>query len=398
MARVGAAVRVGLAMTVLLAGGCATAHGHEAAPAAAGLSARAVASRFPDPVTRQFPAGTAHALQAVLTSDVANYTTSHTVGAPGITAAVLTDHGSWTGAAGAGGDGAKLTPHAMMAVDSITKTFVAAEVMALVAAGKVNLNAPMSTYVLHPLTANGATVAQTLSMRSGLSDPPGTVFQAMASAQAANPDEHWSAAQTLAYLKPHSSPPGGVPVYANTNYLLLGLLVEKVTGKTLAQVERTDLFTPAGLSRVAAQDAERPTPPLAAPPAALKVVPDGYLPSQAMAASGQDSFAGLAADAATVASWGYQLYGARLLPVASVRAMMTQPSKGTIAPGIGYGLGTMVFTGLSDEPTYGHGGLDPGYTTLLAVVPAHHVAASVLIPENGRDTQSIMRDLLAIVG
>lgn len=385
-------------MTVLLAGGCTATHARVATKAASGIDAPPVAVRFPDPATSQFPAATAQGLQAVLTGVVANYASSHTVGAPGITAAVLSDHGSWSGAAGVGGDGTKLAPNAMMALDSITKTFVAAEVMHLATTGKVNLNAPLSTYVPNSLTANGVTVAQTLSMRSGLTDPPGAVFEALASAQAGAPAKQWTAVETLAYLKPHSSAPGGVPVYANTNYLLLGLLIEKVTGTTVAQVERADLFTPAGLSRVAAQDAERPTPPLAAPPASLKLAPDGYLPSQTMARSGEDSYAGIAADAATVAMWGYQLYGARLLPLDSVRAMMTQPSKGTIAAGIGYGLGTMVFTGLSTDTAYGHGGLDPGYTTLLAVVPTRHLAAAVLIPENGRDTKSIMRDLLTVVG
>jgi D-alanyl-D-alanine carboxypeptidase len=316
---------------------------------------------------------------------------------PGITAAVLSDRGSWAGAAGAGGDGARLTPDAMMAVDSITKTFVAAEVMRLAAMGKIDLNASLSSYVPASPAANGATVRQTLSMRSGLTDPPGAVFEAMNGAEAATPDKHWTAQETLNYLKPQSSAPGGVPVYANSNYLLLGLLIEKVTGSTLAQVERTDLFTPAGLSRVAAQDAERPTPPLAAPPSALRLTADGYLPSGSLAGSGEDSFSGIAADAATVAKWGYQLYGGRLLPIKSVRAMMTQPSKGGIAADRGYGLGTMVFTGLSPEPAYGHSGADPGYTTLLAVVPARHLAAAVLIADNGRDTDSIMRDLLTVL-
>ena len=399
MASFNFALRVGLAMTVtvLLAGGCSSAHG--SAPAVSGAATPpSAAIRLPNPATTPFPAATANALQAVLAGAVANYANSHAVGVPGITAAVLSDHGSWAGAAGAGGDGARLTPDAMMAVDSITKTFIAAEVMHLAATGKVNLDAPLSSYVPQSSAAKGATVRQTLSMRSGVTDPPGAVFEAMTSAEAATPAKHWSAQDTLAYLKPRSSAPGGVPVYANSNYLLLGLLIEKVTGRTVGQVERTDLFTPAGLSRVAAQDAERPTPPLAAPPSSLKVAPDGYLPSQSLAGSGEDSFAGIAADAATVAKWGYQLYGGRLLPIESVRAMMTQPSTGDIAPDRGYGLGTMVFTGLCTDTAYGHSGADPGYTTLLAVVPARHLAAAVLIPDNGRDTDSIMRDLLTVLG
>jgi hypothetical protein len=58
----------------------------------------------------------------------------------------------------------------------------------------------------------------------------------------------------------------------------------------------------------------------------------------------------------------------------------------------------MVFSGLSPEPAYGHSGEDPGYTTLLAVIPARHLAAAVLIPDHGRDTDSIMRDLLTVLG
>ena len=393
------ALRVGIAMTMLLAGGCTSAHGRASTPAVGGATKPpSAATRFPDPVTSTLPTATANALQAVLAQAVANYAHSHAVGVPGITAAVLTDHGSWAGAAGAGGDGARLTPDAMMAIDSITKTFIAAEVMRLAAMGKVDLDASLSRYVPQSWTAKGVTVRQTLSMRSGLTDPPGAVFEAMNAAEAAAPDQHWTAQKTLAYLKPRSSAPGGAPVYANSNYLLLGLLIEKVTGRTVAQVERTDLFVPAGLSRVAAQVAERPTPPLAAPPRSLKMAPDGYLPSKSLAGSGEDSFAGIAADAATVAKWGYQLYGGRLLPIESVRAMMTQPSTRGIAPDRGYGLGTMVFMALCTDATYGHSGADPGYTTLLAVVPARHVAAAVLIPDIGRDTDSIMRDLLTVLG
>jgi D-alanyl-D-alanine carboxypeptidase len=399
MANFGVALRVGLALSVLTAGGCASAHGDPSAPAVSGVTTpHAVAARFPDPVTTPFSAATASALQEVLAGAVANYTHSHAVGVPGITAAIISDHGSWAGAAGTGGDGARLTPNAMMALDSITKTFVAAEVMRLAAAGKVDLDAPLSTYLPQSLTAKGETVRQTLGMRSGLADPPAAVFESMASAQAATPAKHWTAQQTLIYLKPRSAAPGGVPVYANSNYLLLGLLIEKVTGRTVAQVERTDLFTPAGLSRIAAQDSERPTAPLAAPPHTLKLPADGYLPSESLASSGADSFAGIAADAGTVAKWGYQLYGARLLPLGSVHAMMTQPSAGDITAGRGYGLGTMVFSGLCTDATYGHSGADPGYTTLLAVVPARHLAAAVLIPDNGRDTDSIMRDLLTVLG
>jgi D-alanyl-D-alanine carboxypeptidase len=392
----GLALRLGIAVSVLLAAGCTSCDGGASSSASSGEVTTSAAARFPDPVSSPFPAAKARELQAVIAGAVSDFALTPKAGARGITAAVLTDHGSWAGAAGTGGDGAQLTPQAMMAIDSITKTFVAAEVMHLAERGKVDLDAPLSTYVRHSLTANGATVRQTLSMRSGLTDPPDAALGALAGTSASGA-RHRTALEVLAALKPHSSPPGGIPVYSNTNYLLLGLLVEKVTGRSLAQVERADLFTPAGLSRIAAQDAERPVPPLAAPPGRLNAAPDGYLPNRAWARLGLDSFAGIAADAPTVARWGYQLYGARLLSAKSVLEMTTQPSQDSVFPGVGYGLGTMAFTGLGTDAAYGHAGEWQGYTTLLAVIPSRHLSAAVLIPEAGRHPESVMRDLLAVL-
>jgi D-alanyl-D-alanine carboxypeptidase len=396
----GVALRLGIAVSVLLAAGCTSSDGGTSSSVSSGGVATSAAARFPDPVSRPFPAAKTRELQAVLAGAVSDYALTPAAGAPGITAAVLTDHGSWAGAAGTGGDGARLTPQAMMAIHSITKTFVAAEVMRLAERGKVDLDAPLSTYIRHSLTANGATVRQTLSMRSGLTDPPDAALTALVDTKASVSGRHWTALEVLAALKPHSSPPGGIPVYSNTNYLLLGLLVEKVTGRTLAQVERADLFTPAGLSRIAAQDAERPTPPLAAPSDRLNAAPDGYLPNRAWARIGFDSISGIAADAPTVARWGYELYGARLLSAKSVLEMTTQPSQDSIfpdLPGVGYGLGTMTFTILSTDAAYGHTGEAQGYTTIMAVIPSRHLSAAVLIPEAGRRPESIMRDLLAVL-
>jgi D-alanyl-D-alanine carboxypeptidase len=105
--------------------------------------------------------------------------------------------------------------------------------------------------------------------------------------------------------------------------------------------------------------------------------------------------AGIAADAPTLARWGYKLYGARLLPPQTVRAMTTQQAAGNVFPGIGYGLGTQLFSGLATDATVGHIGENPGYTSMLAVVPARHLSAAILIPEENRKVLVIMRNLLA---
>ncbi len=386
-----------LAATLLLAGGC-TSDSDDAGRSPSDVAVTTLTpTEFAGPVTAQLPFAQRRALQSVLDGVVSDNAVTPAAGARGITAAVVSDHGSWAGAAGTDGISRPLEPESMMAIDSITKTFVAAEVLKLAEAGEVELDDPLATYVRHPLTANGATVRQTLSMRSGVEDPSAPRWVAVLHAQQHTPREPWPLRKTLSRLRARSSPPGGAPVYANTNYLLLGLLIETVTGRPLAEVERTELFEPAGLRRIAAQDSERPTPPLAAASRRIVPRPDGYLPSRSWARIGHDSYAGIAADAATVATWGYQLYGGRLLDPSSVTSMVTEPSIENISPGVGYALGTQVFGGLSTDVVYGHSGVDPGFTSILVFVPLRHLAVAVLVPEGGRPVESFTRDLLAVV-
>ena len=357
------------------------------------MAAAAPYAPFPEPMLSPLPQSTQKKLQAVLGEAVVLHAASGAAGAKGLAAAVVTDRGSWAGAAGTDGVGARVQARSMMPIDSITKTFTAAEVLRLAQAGKVDLDAPLSKYIDDPLTAGGATVRQVLSMRSGVADPSVGVYDALAHhPEAGKPS--WGIQRSLAYLKPAVSARSPVPLYANANYLLLGMLIEKLTGRPMASVLRADLFTPAHLTRVAAQDTERPVPPLGQAPRSLVPHPDGYLPSRAWAHPTDDTFAGIAADAQTVALWGYQLYGARLLTGASVQAMITQPTPDPVFPGVGYALGTMVFSDLATDPTYGHEGSGPASTSILVVVPARRVSMAVLIPEETRPPQDQVRDLL----
>lgn len=137
MAHFGIGLRLMAAASTVLAVGCTSAGEHAAPPSgSAATVALGVASRFPDPAASPFPAERVAALQAVLDRVVSDHAFFAGKGAPGLTAAVLTDEGSWMGAAGRGGDGRLLVPEAMMGIASISKTFTAAEVLHLAAAGR----------------------------------------------------------------------------------------------------------------------------------------------------------------------------------------------------------------------------------------------------------------------
>jgi CubicO group peptidase (beta-lactamase class C family) len=129
--------------------------------------------------------------------------------ARGLTAAIVSDQWSWAGAAGTDATGTALTPVTSLGIASVTKTFVAAEVLLLGRAGKIALDAPLAQYVRHKLTANNATV------------------------------RHWTPEQAVSYLSTPVGPPGTYD-YSNPSYVLLGMLIENVTGQPLATVLRRE--------------------------------------------------------------------------------------------------------------------------------------------------------------
>ena len=233
---------------------------------------------------------------------------------------------------------------------------------------------PTST---NPLLANGTTVRQLLAHRSSIAEGDDAAYATMMSEL----DTPWSTKQALAPVPTPTGPPGRRFSYVNVNYILLGLVIEKVTGLDPAAVFTRDLWQPLGLTRLAYQDQQTLAPPLARP-GADEELPNGtprqpYLPSRSIA-SAYGTAGGLAGDAESTARWGYALYGSRLLKPGSV-AQMTDFDDGD-----GYGLGTMDFSsGRFSHATLhavGHLGVLPGYRTLLAVFPAASLSIAILTP------------------
>jgi D-alanyl-D-alanine carboxypeptidase len=378
----GAVVLLGLALI-----GCSAKDTDNAVP-----TPPATEQKLPDPSTAPLDATKASTLQAVLQKVVSQYaaTPDSESAARGITASVVSDKWSWSGAAGKDAAGTALTPQTGMGVASITKTFVASEVLLLAQAKKIDLDAPLSTYVKHKLTANNATVRQHLSMRSGVPDYLPDDYAKMDKAIAAAPGRHWTAEQALAYDTAKPGQPDSPYDYSNPSYVLLGMLIEKVTGQPMATVLRRDLAKPAGLERAAFQDAERPQPPLAEDrnPFCGRTV-DGFVPCRAFASQGAAN-GGLAADAPTVARWGYQLYGGRVVPADLVQQMTSGDGE--------YGLGTMLFSqqfGLGTA--VGHEGELPDYRSVLVVIPDHHVSVAVLLANGNKNVDTITADLITAI-
>jgi CubicO group peptidase (beta-lactamase class C family) len=340
---------------------------------------------FAEPSDAALPPPRRQALQQALDETVRDSTR-----VPGVTAAVLSPAGAWTGAAGMDGAGTALVPEATFDIASITKTFTAAEVLLLAGQHRIDLDAPASTYLDDPLLARGPTVRQLLSHTSGI---PDLVTPDLVDALDADPARSWTAEQGLKYVTGPLNPPGPpVMSYSNSNYLLLGQLIEKVTGLSYPAAVRRDLLPGLG-ERIAVQDAEPPTAPVAAPNlTGTTTVPDGqFLPNRAWA-SVAGAAGGIATDAATLAHWGYRLYGGQVLDRAATVDLTTE-----VAPG--YGLGTEIMEQRWGRTggVIGHHGSLPGYATVLLVNPERQLAIAVLVPGDPGPTINILAGRLLTV-
>jgi D-alanyl-D-alanine carboxypeptidase len=123
----------------------------------------------------------------------------------------------------------------------------AAVILQLAQEGKLRLSDPVSKYVPGVPNGDNITIAQLLEMRSGLYNY--TNGPELSASIDRDPTKVWTPAELLAiaFADPPNFPPGTKYEYNNTNYVLLGLIAEKVDGRPLATAMQKRLFEPLGM-------------------------------------------------------------------------------------------------------------------------------------------------------
>jgi D-alanyl-D-alanine carboxypeptidase len=172
----------------------------------------------------------------------------------------------WSGAAGIAGEKGRvpMTKDTPVYIASITKLYTAAVIMGLYEKGVLSLDDPMSKYLPEELIrgvhvykgkdySREITIKQLLSHTSGIADyysekPKGgkSLFEMFLE----KPERSWSVDETIERvrneLKPNF-PPGTEASYSDTNFQLLGKVIEAITGKPLHTVYEDFIFRPLGL-------------------------------------------------------------------------------------------------------------------------------------------------------
>ncbi|WP_341360872.1 serine hydrolase [Georgenia sp. M64] len=324
------------------------------------------------------PPETSAALDAVLED------ATRTGGRGGFTAVVLdAASGSWAGAAGTADGTNAMTPDHAMYVGAITQTVIAAQVMQLVERGQVDLDAPVADYLPSdiPFDLNGASVRHLLGMRSGI--PDHLAVPGISIVLREDRLRRWTRPEVLALVPDRRGPTGEQVALSTTNYVLLGLLIEHVTGTSLSRALRAGVLDHPGLERVVVQPDEAPTAPVAllfgsgVEPGDVLAAGGGFLPSasEVTASVGAGNLAG---DAPAVARWWQLLCGGHVVSRTSLTEMADfQPRRDV-------GLGLTRFNAPGGTPGVGAFSFGAGFAAVAACLPVDGVVVVLMTNHNAQ--------------
>jgi CubicO group peptidase (beta-lactamase class C family) len=306
-------------------------------------------------------------------------------GVPGASVAVVRD-GTVVLAKGYGladvETGTKATEQTVYPLASVTKPFTAMATLMLVDDGKLSLDAKV-TELLPDLPAawGGVTVRHLLTHTSGIRS-----YTDVFGAQKVPNDKVFTAEEILALVKdaPLVFAPGERYAYCNTGYYLLGMIIERVSGKPYGTFVRERIFTPLGMTATTLDDYAdaRPVRAKGYAPAGGKAEPAGRThPSQPFAAGA------LISTVADLAKWEAALNARKLLKPASYDLMWT-PARFNDGKPSGYALGWQVDT-YRTRPRQAHGGGITGFSTFFARFPEDKVTVIVLANQQGNAAGAI---------
>ncbi len=185
-------------------------------------------------------------------------------GIPGVSVAILFPDGTtWLGTSGLANikTGEEVEPSTAFAVASISKTFTAALIMRLVQEGRLDLSHPAAQYLPELRIDRRVTVRMLLDHTSGLRDF--FLDPRIDKALLADRGRTWDAARSLRYVGKAYFKPGKGWHYSNTNYLLLGLIAERIGGRSLASQLESRFFGPLDLDHTFEQIEGSPGGPVA---------------------------------------------------------------------------------------------------------------------------------------
>lgn len=294
-----------------------------------------------------------------------------------------------------------LKPSDRMLAGSIGKTFVAAETLFLVQAGKLNLDEKIERWLgnekwfAHLPNAKDITLRMLLNHSSGI--PNHVEEKNFFNEATKNSETDIKYEDLLVYVldkKPLFAAGKGY-YYADTNYILVGLIVEKVTGKTLYDEITRRFLKPLNLNQTIPSNNR-----------ALLQVVNGYFQNKPIIVKGKFYInpqwewagGGFASTAEDLARWAKALYSGDVLEKKYLDEMLNST---TVGEGAAYGLGVETVQTKFGK-AYGHDGEFPGYLSDMRYFPQYKIAVAAQVnadetPGANKFAQTAVEDFAQIV-
>ncbi len=275
------------------------------------------------------------------------------------------------------------TPETVYQIQSITKMFVASAMMMLQREGKLSLDDELSKHLDGvPESWKGITIRRILTHTSGIKD---YINEPFASLRIDISDEE-VLKQTA--QRPLNFAPGEKYSYCNTGYLLAGMIIRKITGKSYGEFLQERIFGPLGMTQTRVQQIDDIIPRRAA---GYQVV-DGKLRKGEFIAQSILSYpgGGILSTVIDMAKFDAMWQGGKLIN-ASVRAEMW--TTGTLNDGsrTGYGLGFGIGDLRGWRQITHSGGHITGFASRYAIYPQQQLSVIVLSNRNEANTDVIVQ-------
>ncbi|HJP69511.1 MAG TPA: serine hydrolase domain-containing protein [Sphingomicrobium sp.] len=285
-------------------------------------------------------------------------------------------------------------------VGSLTKQFTAAGVLLLAEQGKLKIDDKLSLYLPNFPRANEVTLRDLLNHTSGIHNfTEGPLIDKISTSRTTVRE---LVADIAGQSPLYDFDPGTAWWYSNSNYALLGSVIEKVSGETWAAFMKTEIFDRLGMADTAADDASAVVPGRASGYSLANGIAGKFSNADFTEMSVPYAAGALRSTAKDMARWNSALFGGKLLKPESLREMLAPgrlrngaenqtaiawPGGKAFAPPAGYVPGPYSF-GLDHHSEdgrriIGHDGSISGFDALMETYPDEYLTIIVLTNTNG---------------
>ena len=292
-----------------------------------------------------------------------------------------------------------LKPSDRLLQGSVGKTYVAAIALQLIKQGKIKLDEKVSTYLggfdWYSRIPNAASITVKMIMNHTSGVMRYEFKEQFTKDLTANPNRNWKPEDLLQYIldEKASFPAGEGWEYSDTNFILLGMIIEKITGKKYYALLKKEVLSPYKLENTFPSDSRN-----------LKGLSQGYAGEQNVFGGkdkviGDDGLfiinpqfewtgGGIYSSTEDLSRWGKLLYEGK---VADTSLMLSAAIPAKLGRDVKYGLGVIVRQ-TSLGIAYGHSGFFPGYLTEMYYFPQHKFC--IAMQANSSDFKNLKGSVL----